>query len=57
MWSQLRCRLRWHKWQQVYDKNGLESHRACRNCGREQIPIPSTNTGDSRRNFLSQQND
>jgi hypothetical protein len=41
MWSQLRCRLRWHKWQQVHDKNGRESHRACRNCGRENIPVPN----------------
>jgi hypothetical protein len=37
MWSQ----LRWHKWQQVYDENGLESHRACRNCGRMSIPVPN----------------
>jgi hypothetical protein len=40
MGSQLRCRLRWHKWQQMYDKHG-RSHRACRNCGRENIPVPN----------------
>jgi hypothetical protein len=41
VWSRLRCRLRWHKWQQMYDKNGRESHRTCRNCGRENIPVPN----------------